>query len=151
MKTCTKCKIEYPLSEFYKVKRAGKKKGIYSWCKLCCIEATKEAQEFKPEYYKELRAKYAARPDVQARKRAYDKSERRLAAMRFRYKFDKADPEKLKKMREKHARSWAKLMADPKRLAERNARRRERYAIQKLERQQNEATNPVATEASQPA
>ena len=34
MKTCSKCHIEKPVSEFYK--HAGHSDGFKSWCKLCC-------------------------------------------------------------------------------------------------------------------
>ena len=34
MKTCTKCRQSKPLSEF--VKDAGKRDGLFIWCKACC-------------------------------------------------------------------------------------------------------------------
>lgn len=57
MKTCTLCKIAKPLSEFGK--HAQKKDGLSSWCKPCArLKANKRAN----------------RPEVKARKRAYDKA-----------------------------------------------------------------------------
>jgi hypothetical protein len=49
-KTCTKCKIEKPLSEFRR-----RKKSVQSWCKDCHAEYAKERYKQKPEYYKHHR------------------------------------------------------------------------------------------------
>ena len=40
MKTCTKCGIEKPLSEFTKKKKS--RDGINWWCKECLVETSRE-------------------------------------------------------------------------------------------------------------
>lgn len=52
MKTCSCCKIEKPLEDFYKKKRG--KFGVDSWCKRCCNtkanERAKERRATDPEF-----------------------------------------------------------------------------------------------------
>jgi len=52
MKICSICKIEKPLSDFYK--NASHRLGVRERCKLCCIEDNKKTYhnklKFSPEY-----------------------------------------------------------------------------------------------------
>lgn len=52
MKTCTKCKKEKEITEFYKHK--GKKDGLKSWCKECHLEDSRKRES----KYNETRKKY---------------------------------------------------------------------------------------------
>ena len=56
MKVCSKCKIEKPLSEFYKDK--GKRDGLCSSCKECHINDYKEYSKNNKEKIKEYARKY---------------------------------------------------------------------------------------------
>lgn len=62
MKTCTKCKISKPDSEFYKNKQS--KDGLYSSCKTCKNVLTKSYGKTPKmvEYHKEYNAAYAKTP-----------------------------------------------------------------------------------------
>jgi len=55
-KTCSKCKIEKPLSEFYRDKRATD--GHWSCCKICNAEYARQYQQ-TPTGQKVLRMAYA--------------------------------------------------------------------------------------------
>ncbi|GAH19577.1 unnamed protein product [marine sediment metagenome] len=55
-KICPKCKIEKPLSEFYKDN--GRKLGVRCYCKLCIIEIRKIKYQKNPERYKEYVRNY---------------------------------------------------------------------------------------------
>lgn len=97
---CTACKKEHPLSNFYKSKLKGQRKfKIASTCKPCNIQAVHENQRLKAEYYANWLKKYLARPEVQERIRAYRRSPRGKAVNAEKYKFWRADPEKVAKKR----------------------------------------------------
>lgn len=49
-KTCTKCKIEKPHTEFRR-----RRKSLQSWCKNCSDEYSRQRYVDKPEYYKHHR------------------------------------------------------------------------------------------------
>ena len=55
-KQCTKCKIEKPLSEFYKNKKMNL--GVRSWCKDCHKESNKKWRLNNPEKVKEIKKNY---------------------------------------------------------------------------------------------
>jgi len=83
MKTCSKCKIEKPLTEFHK-KKAGKY-GVRAVCKLCAkayYKANKDKLKAYSKAYQEankdkVRVWYEANKDkIKERKKAYDKAYR---------------------------------------------------------------------------
>lgn len=80
MKTCTKCKIEQPLSEFQKAART--KDGLQYWCKSC-YRARWSAD---PERNARNNAAYRARnrDDLLEKKRAYAAANRDREAARAR-------------------------------------------------------------------
>ena len=60
LKTCFKCKVEQPLTEFYKHSKMGD--GYLGKCKSCTKADTKEARAKKPEYYREYDRARASMP-----------------------------------------------------------------------------------------
>jgi len=60
VKTCSKCRLEKPISEFCVLKN----NKLYSWCKKC--EAAAHAAYYARPEIKAARAAYTARPDVKA-------------------------------------------------------------------------------------
>lgn len=63
MKTCSKCKKEKELAEFYKDK--GKKDGLKSWCKECHLEDSRKRES----KYNETRRKYREEHQEEYRKK----------------------------------------------------------------------------------
>ena len=122
MRQCTTCKVEYPLTEFYKSKLKGQKKlKVAATCKQCSIIATNENQRLKKEYYAAWYKEYIARPEVQERLKAYRQDER------------------TKKLKREHYHFWK---TDPVKVAAKRARQREAYRLKKLnEAKVNERTN----------
>lgn len=55
MKTCTKCKSEKPLSEFYK---RSDRDTYHSWCKQCKHQSSKSWNERNKEKHSELNRKW---------------------------------------------------------------------------------------------
>ena len=58
MKTCSKCKKEYPVTEEYFSKNIRCKDGFDSWCKGCYKEYRKKNPDYMKKYYKENREKF---------------------------------------------------------------------------------------------
>lgn len=77
-KTCSKCKIEKPTSEFYKHKR--KKSGLTSQCKDCYKEYAQS--ERGKEAHRRAVKKYGKSPNGKAKNREYSQSEKAKEAMR---------------------------------------------------------------------
>lgn len=59
MKTCSHCKTEKPLTEFYSNK--SKKNGFSSWCKPCDLEKQKKWQAANPENRRAANRSWAER------------------------------------------------------------------------------------------
>jgi len=59
MKTCSHCKIEKPLTEFYKNK--SKNDGASSNCKVCDLERTKKWKVANPDKRREFNREWAKR------------------------------------------------------------------------------------------
>lgn len=125
LKTCTECKIEYPLTEFYKTKRADQKKiKVSATCKLCCCAYSRENRAYKKEYYSEHQRKYRATPEAKAVRRAYLQNPKTREAIRELYRFNRTDPEFMEKKRAAERRRYYLIKADPVKLAERKAKRK---------------------------
>ncbi|MCA9367132.1 HNH endonuclease [Candidatus Kaiserbacteria bacterium] len=106
MKTCTKCHIEKPLSEFYK--RKDGKCGVRSNCKLCsaekqCLyqEANREQiAEYYRQYYEENREYYRQhyqenKKKIAKIKRKYRKANREHIA-EYKRQWERDNPEKVR-------------------------------------------------------
>jgi len=78
-KTCAYCKVEKEIKEFSKAKN-GCKKGLRGRCKLCISTLSKTPREIA------VRRKYQQRPDIVAKRKAYEKSEERQKQKRSYYK-----------------------------------------------------------------
>lgn len=59
MKTCQRCKIEKPISEFTKVPKHRSKDGLYSYCKKCAVKLTRECRYKTPERHDKFKKKMA--------------------------------------------------------------------------------------------
>jgi 5-methylcytosine-specific restriction endonuclease McrA len=109
MKTCTKCKVEQPLSEFQR--KASTKDGLQQWCKSCFRKRwnadpernAKNAAAYRAAHYEDLRIKrlaYAAanREREAARAREWSKKnpERKRAGT---LKWESENPERAKAIR----------------------------------------------------
>ena len=74
-KTCTKCKVEKPLTEFHKAKNG--KYGAVSRCSACVSEYQREhrsrpeVRERNRNQYREYRSEYFQRPEVREHRREY--------------------------------------------------------------------------------
>ena len=77
-KTCTKCKVEKPLTEFHK--RKNGKYGVNSQCKPCTLERNREYYSH-PEIQEKMK-EYKSRPEVKMRERKYNRSPERREYMR---------------------------------------------------------------------
>lgn len=69
MKTCFKCKMNLPLTEFYKHPRMAD--GRLNKCKTCTKKDVKENWGSKREHYRAYRREYEKRPHVYASKKRY--------------------------------------------------------------------------------
>lgn len=112
MKVCNKCKIEKPITEFYKrkPKKDGRKDsidGYRSWCKQCDSEYAKINKDKLREYYNT-----PARKEIESnRKKKYYLENKDLIKSRLkRYRENNKDKVNAKTMR----RLAAKLNAIPK-------------------------------------
>ncbi|MCK9521048.1 MAG: hypothetical protein M0R74_18790 [Dehalococcoidia bacterium] len=109
MKTCTKCKAEYPATHEYFHKNIAKQCGLNSLCKACaCIRTKKWAKE-NPQKAKERLAKW--RVENPGRNLGYRRkwySANREKAREFVHKWEKANPERVREIgREKAKRKNA--------------------------------------------
>ncbi len=85
-KTCKKCAVSKPLSEFYK--HAGMSDGHLNVCKDCYKSGVKQNREKNIEYYKAYDNARANRPDRVEARRKYSETEagkRAGAAAKARY------------------------------------------------------------------
>ena len=70
-KACSKCGCDQPLENFAWLARQGqgRKPRFDSWCRECRRIGVAEFRRRHPERYRQLRAAYLARPEVQSRER----------------------------------------------------------------------------------
>jgi len=66
-KTCTKCNVEKPISEFYQHKSG--KHGVASRCKKCCVAYAKQRNQSAKyrTHQKEYQKEYRQRPEAKKR------------------------------------------------------------------------------------
>jgi len=115
MKCCTKCKIEKPLTEFYKHK--GKKSGLMSECKSCKDVKNREWREENPDKVKEIVKKWQEKnPDK---------------CKEYFSKWKEENPEKLKEYQDEYQKKYNKENREKRREIER------RYALKKRIKNQN--------------
>lgn len=102
VKTCSKCKVEKDVTEFYKDKT--RKYGVHSQCKLCC-------KEYLKEYYKDNKEKLKQGKKEYNKKR-YETNKEKIKEQHKEYRknskekikeynkiYDKVNKEKLKEYR----------------------------------------------------
>lgn len=75
-KTCTKCKEEKPLSEFYK--HVGGRFGVKSQCKDCVNARNKSYIKNNPDVAAKINSKQSKREVVKEYRKSYQKSNRDL-------------------------------------------------------------------------
>ncbi len=89
MKTCSKCKIEKPRSEFHAQKAAPD--GLHRWCKSC----VKDWRKARPEASREADARYRARHPEASRENSNRWKRKNREKCRADYaKWEAANPEK---------------------------------------------------------
>ena len=76
MKTCTKCKIEKPFSDFYRCKAT--KDGVQFYCKECCKEYKLKNREAIKTYQRKYHREYYYRDIVANRERQRERNRARL-------------------------------------------------------------------------
>jgi 5-methylcytosine-specific restriction endonuclease McrA len=136
-KTCTKCFIEKPFSDFYKAKLG--KYGLTSICKTCSNAATKIWNDNNKERVKENQRKYVAanREKVREKDRKYKHTHRELVNERSKI-YKQTHPEKVKKYKDEH-REQDNLRARKryaKNIEKERQRSREKYIRNKAQKQE---------------
>lgn len=82
MKTCSKCKTEYPATPDYFKRHKGQKDGLNSWCKVCTKKDSKR-QKVKMSWSKRLvySTKYTNRKDASRSHLSHTITKEHLEAM----------------------------------------------------------------------
>lgn len=127
-KTCTKCGVTYPRSQFYK--KAGSRDGLRPWCKHCCTAWARADRERDPEkhrsYWRQERETHRERAN--ARTQRYRERNRELVRERDRVQYHevrKHSPEYCARRAQK-CREW--LKNNPLRARELHVRHKHKIA-----------------------
>jgi hypothetical protein len=67
MKTCSKCKVEKPLEDFYRSKQT--KDGLHNWCKECFGESVRKYREENKDLIRARNLKYKSQDCVKEKDR----------------------------------------------------------------------------------
>ena len=92
MKTCSKCKVEKPLTDFNNLQASGDGKGSY--CQPCAKEASRKWYIENPDEVREYSKKYRAENADKVResnKKYYIKNADKIRASSLKYYFENAD------------------------------------------------------------
>lgn len=97
MKTCVKCSVLRPRSDFYASK--GMTSGLHSWCKPCCSAAAKARYWSNPESRRAANVKWRLenREQISARRKANPETE--SARQRRHYIKHRYDPSRVRRRR----------------------------------------------------